>query len=248
MNWFLRKAGTDEIFPEREWGELLKWANEALINPMDEVSADGVNWVPSHTIPDFEMCWDTELLDGTAYGPTNIATLREFCSARLLSGDASVRHKETGETLTVMDLLTKGSATTGHTAEAPEVLVEAAPPAEPPKQKKTQALKAPVSLASLLGKGVVAGGEELSIRIQPLPGPASPPPPPPAGALKPSLELALATDPELIALEEELERARMVYVGLKARFDQLVRERTSGHAEEAGVTEPAVDQAPTGEG
>jgi hypothetical protein len=244
MKWYLRKADTDEIFPQRDWGELLRWANEALINPLDMLSQDGEKWVAAHSIPEFEMVWSTTLLDGTAYGPTNASTLREFCSAKLLGGEALAVHAETQETLPVSVLLSEGSVTTGRVggvkaATPPPAPASAPAPASPaPKEeaKKTQVLQAPMSLAGLLGKGGGAPGQGAILppkqvtdyRTQPLPGPPAAPPPPPDGALKPSLELALATDPEIIALEEEVERAKAVYLGLKEKFDALVRSRTSG--------------------
>jgi len=105
MAWHLRKADTKEVFSNRSFEEILKWAHSAQINPFDELSRDGHNWVRASTIPQLEMEWSIHLTDGEIYGPTNIGTIREFLKVNLLRNESIAYHIDGVTTAKVRDLV-----------------------------------------------------------------------------------------------------------------------------------------------
>jgi len=76
--WFLWKQQTEDVFGPMPFSQLLQWAVDAWISPMDKVCSDGQNWVKAPMIPDLNMDFLVEADDGTFYGPTTIGAIREF--------------------------------------------------------------------------------------------------------------------------------------------------------------------------
>jgi len=182
MALHLKKADTGEIFHERSYEELLKWAHSAQINPMDEISQDGKNWVLARTIPEFEMEWTVQLADGETYGPTNIGTLKEFLQANLLRNDSIAHHINGSTTEKVKNLL---SGKPSHNKSAPQTQTQ---------QTQTLGKKNPFKNLASSSKSTMPtsmatpriGPKIRDYHTQPLPIPAYLRTPPPQGVLLPS--------------------------------------------------------------
>jgi hypothetical protein len=195
MAWHLKKADTGEIFSDRSFEEILKWAHSAQINPMDEISQDGENWVLARSIPEFAMEWTVLLADGETYGPTNIGTLKEFLSVNLLRNDTIAHHID-GTTSEKVKNLISGKWNKKNDAEKKDTQPQAPEPdkkeQKPSAKNPKFAIPAPPSLHH-------AGPKIRDYHTQPLPIPAYLRIPPPDGVIMPgdSEHLPVTdTDPE----------------------------------------------------
>jgi len=78
--WYLRTA--DEIFGPETRDRLLEWARMGRIQPGQEISEDGENWVDAVSVPFLGMRWSIDIGDGTPRGPFN----KQAAEALLRSG------------------------------------------------------------------------------------------------------------------------------------------------------------------
>lgn len=78
--WWLRAQ--DEVFGPVTRDNLLEWARMGRIQPGQDVSEDGENWVSATEIPFLDMRWSIDIGDGTPRGPFN----KQAAQALLASG------------------------------------------------------------------------------------------------------------------------------------------------------------------
>ena len=67
--WYLRTQ--DDTFGPESRERLLEWAKMGRIQPGQEVSSDGENWLPAVEVPFLDMRWSIDIGDGTPRGPFN---------------------------------------------------------------------------------------------------------------------------------------------------------------------------------
>ena len=78
--WYLRTQ--DEVFGPESKDRLIEWARLGRIQPGQDISDDGENWVPATEIPFLDMRWSIDIGDGNPRGPFN----RQAAQALLASG------------------------------------------------------------------------------------------------------------------------------------------------------------------
>ena len=78
--WYLRTQ--DDVFGPETRERLLEWARMGRIQPGQEISSDGENWMPATSIAFLGMRWSIDIGDGTPRGPFN----KEAAEALLRSG------------------------------------------------------------------------------------------------------------------------------------------------------------------
>jgi len=78
--WYLRTQ--DDVFGPETRERLLEWARMGRIQPGQEISSDGENWVPATEVAFLGMRWSIDIGDGTPRGPFN----KEAAEALLRSG------------------------------------------------------------------------------------------------------------------------------------------------------------------
>ncbi len=76
---------------------LCQWAAESRIAPGHEVSPDGHNWQPAESLPTLKMEWFAHLPNGRTYGPFNVRAVPVLVEAGLLSADATLSHRRSGQ-------------------------------------------------------------------------------------------------------------------------------------------------------
>ncbi len=95
--WFIRIDSGDTYGPV-DLPTLKEWAAQGRVEPDNEISEDQESWRQAESLPELEMDWMAELDDGTSYGPFNIALAPELTERGVLPANATLRHRETGET------------------------------------------------------------------------------------------------------------------------------------------------------
>lgn len=78
--WWLRAQ--DEVFGPVTRDNLLEWARMGRIQPGQDVSDDGENWMPATEVAFLDMRWSIDIGDGTPRGPFN----KQAAQALLASG------------------------------------------------------------------------------------------------------------------------------------------------------------------
>ena len=78
--WYLKTQ--DEVFGPVTRDSLLEWAQMGRIQPGQDISEDGENWVPATEIAFLDMRWSIDIGDGTPRGPFN----KRAAQALLASG------------------------------------------------------------------------------------------------------------------------------------------------------------------
>ena len=93
--WYLRTQ--DETFGPETRDRLIEWAQMGRIQPGQEISADGENWLPATEIDFLDMRWSIDIGDGLPRGPFNkVAAQALLNSGRLPRGSKLVEvRKET---------------------------------------------------------------------------------------------------------------------------------------------------------
>ena len=93
--WYLRTQ--DETFGPETKDRLLEWAQMGRIQPGQEISSDGENWLPATEIDFLDMRWSIDIGDGLPRGPFNkVAAQALLNSGRLPRGSKLVEvRKET---------------------------------------------------------------------------------------------------------------------------------------------------------
>ncbi len=88
-SWYLRTQ--DETFGPETRERLIEWAQMGRIQPGQEISADGENWLPATDIDFLDMRWSIDIGDGTPRGPFNkVAAQALVDSGRLPRGSRIV--------------------------------------------------------------------------------------------------------------------------------------------------------------
>ncbi len=189
MLWTLRKADNGEEFRNRTLEELCTWAHSAQVNPLDELSQDGVKWIRAQEVPEFEMVWKVMLADGEDYGPTNIGTLKEFLKVNLLRPDSLARHID-GVTVSKIKHLVTGKKTHEAAKKTDRLSQEHIPQAASTKSEKPSEPSTPVAGLSvnqaLAWKAKIPPPKIRDYHTQPLPVPAFLRVPPPSGTIFPA--------------------------------------------------------------
>ena len=67
--WYLRTL--DDTFGPETKERLIEWAKLGRIQPGQDISCDGENWVPATEVPFLDMRWSIDIGDGTPRGPFN---------------------------------------------------------------------------------------------------------------------------------------------------------------------------------
>ena len=95
--WYLRTQ--DETFGPETKERLLEWAQMGRIQPGQEISSDGENWLPATEIDFLDMRWSIDIGDGLPRGPFNkVAAQALLNSGRLPRGSKLVEvRKETSD-------------------------------------------------------------------------------------------------------------------------------------------------------
>lgn len=78
--WYLRTQ--DDVFGPETRERLLEWARMGRIQPGQEISSNGQDWVPATEVEFLGMRWSIDIGDGTPRGPFN----KEAAEALLRSG------------------------------------------------------------------------------------------------------------------------------------------------------------------
>jgi len=87
--WYLRTQ--DETFGPESRQQLIEWAKMGRIQPGQDVSPDGENWMPATEVDFLEMRWSIDIGDGTPRGPFNKAAAQALlASGRLPPGSKLV--------------------------------------------------------------------------------------------------------------------------------------------------------------
>ena len=87
--WYLRTQ--DETFGPETKERLLEWAQMGRIQPGQEISSDGENWLPATEIDFLDMRWSIDIGDGLPRGPFNkVAAQALLNSGRLPRGSKLV--------------------------------------------------------------------------------------------------------------------------------------------------------------
>ena len=96
--WYLRTQ--DETFGPETKERLIEWAQMGRIQPGQEISGDGENWLPATEIDFLDMRWSIDIGDGLPRGPFNKAAAQALLnSGRLPRGSrlVEVRNENTSE-------------------------------------------------------------------------------------------------------------------------------------------------------
>ena len=88
-SWYLRTQ--DETFGPETRQHLLEWAQMGRIQPGQEISMDGENWMPATEVDFLDMRWSIDIGDGLPRGPFNkVAAQALLDSGRLPRGSKLV--------------------------------------------------------------------------------------------------------------------------------------------------------------
>lgn len=227
MGWTLKKTD-GQVFEDRTLEELVHWARSAQINPYDELSEDGQHWRKAFEFQQLEMEWIVTLNDGTEYGPTNVPTLLEFISVKLLAEDGIAVHRETRDRQPLPTLIRAFRDKERKLAEAQN----GPPPSHPPATPVTFAAVfgrrgSPEKRSETVQKATVpppsSKADEVDYQTQPLPSPLEAPPPAPVGVIMPDTQLDPANDPDFVVLEHEVLQAKSNYDKLLKKYEKLVQ-------------------------
>ena len=84
QGWFL-KIDDGSVFGPVDPKDLRSWAEQGRIAPGNLVSQDQKDWKAAELIPELEMFWMVELVDGTFFGPLNLCALADLIQAQVLA-------------------------------------------------------------------------------------------------------------------------------------------------------------------
>jgi hypothetical protein len=88
---FRLKKGEDEsIFGPVPAAVLKEWADSAQVAPIDQIDENDEQWKLAPTMDFLEMVYEVKFVDGTAYGPTTLGTLRELLRENIVTEDSSI--------------------------------------------------------------------------------------------------------------------------------------------------------------
>jgi hypothetical protein len=105
LTFQLRRLGQLESITGLLLQDLKTLADWAHLHPMDEISIDGRTWIKAYEFKELGMVW-LVLKDGqVVYGPTSVGTLKEFFVQGEIDADQRLRHKTTGEEMTLRQVI-----------------------------------------------------------------------------------------------------------------------------------------------
>lgn len=84
--WYLRTQ--DDTFGPETRDRLIEWARMGRIQPGQEISEDGENWVPATEVSFLDMRWSIDIGDGVARGPFNKAAAQALLASGRLPKSA----------------------------------------------------------------------------------------------------------------------------------------------------------------
>lgn len=104
-SWYLRKASDGSLFGPIPFKQLIKWAADAQISPLDRVSSDRQTWLKAPMVPELEMDYLVEVGEDQYYGPTTIGAIAEFFAADEIAAETQVTNCKDSAQMQVKDLL-----------------------------------------------------------------------------------------------------------------------------------------------
>lgn len=106
QEFFLLKHGDGDIFGPVPLPQLVGWAENAQISPLDKISTDQQNWLKAPMLADLKMDFLIALSDETWYGPTTLGALREFFVNHEIDDDTPILNTCDGATFRLGDIAT----------------------------------------------------------------------------------------------------------------------------------------------
>lgn len=103
QKWFLLKNDDGSLFGPIAFEQLLEWAMEAQVSPLDKVSKDERNWVKAPMVPELAMDYLVEVSPDQFYGPTTIGAVREFLLAGEITSETPITNCRDGSIMLVKD-------------------------------------------------------------------------------------------------------------------------------------------------
>ena len=103
--WYLLKQADSEIFGPVTLETLCKWAQEAQIAPIDQISKDQRQWFKAPMLAELEMDWLIEISDDQYYGPTTLGAVREFLIAGEIDLETALTNCKNNQEFTVEDFV-----------------------------------------------------------------------------------------------------------------------------------------------
>ena len=104
QNWFLMKNEDGSVFGPISLEQLIQWAVDAQVSPLDKVSVDEQTWMKAPMLPELEMDYLVEVTPDQFYGPTTIGAVREFLEAGEINQDTMVTNCTDGTITVVRDM------------------------------------------------------------------------------------------------------------------------------------------------
>ena len=103
--WYLRKSHDGSLFGPIPLDQLVQWAADAQVSPLDRVSTDEKTWLKAPMVPELAMDYLVEVGPDQFYGPTTLGALREFLAAGEITPDATVTNCKDATNYKVQDFL-----------------------------------------------------------------------------------------------------------------------------------------------
>ncbi|MDP6490907.1 MAG: GYF domain-containing protein, partial [Kiritimatiellia bacterium] len=119
-----------------------QWAEQGRITAESEISFDRKEWVRADAIPELGLDW-IAAENGDKYGPFNLQALAQLVRRGIVTPDAKVTHRETGESLDVPQALERAGAARPLDAAAARLLDSDQAPAAPQSLVSSAATMAP---------------------------------------------------------------------------------------------------------
>ena len=141
--WFFRKSDGAEYGPV-SLAELRRWSVESRVLAGNEISTDKKRWHLIEELQDLDMNWVAQRPDGLEYGPFNIRATTELHRHDVLPAGTSFRHKATGETHTLEEVLQE----LGTPLTSDQTSTTAQPQATPPEESMPQHDDQPIDQAT----------------------------------------------------------------------------------------------------
>ncbi len=96
QSWYLLKNDDGTIFGPITLEQLVQWATDAQVSPLDKISTDAQNWMRSPMLPDLQMDYLVEVSPDQFYGPTTLGAVREFLQAGEINGETQITNCKDG--------------------------------------------------------------------------------------------------------------------------------------------------------
>jgi len=102
--WSLRKPD-GSIYGPVPFEQILDWARDGRVEPSDSVQAGDSVWRPAPAVPELELDWTIQSVDGETIGPLHIEAMREVWRANQIAPRARVTRVSSGQTFDAADLI-----------------------------------------------------------------------------------------------------------------------------------------------